>query len=138
MQKFFLILGSNFANRKEYLRQAKENLNTEWARIISTSSVIETPAWPDEKQPPYLNEVLLMETDLDAFALLRNIMCLERKLGRVRDAEERYAPRKIDIDILKYADEQVESDILTLPHPQIESRAYVKPLMTEALKTANV
>ncbi len=137
MQKFFLILGSNLGPREALLRKAKEKLQSSWAELISESSIIETPAWLDEKQPAYLNQVLYMKTQLSAIALLRNILCLELAMGRRRNPQEPYAARSIDIDLLSYADLHIQSPILRLPHPQIAQRSYVKPLMLEAKNKAH-
>ncbi|HYF61739.1 MAG TPA: 2-amino-4-hydroxy-6-hydroxymethyldihydropteridine diphosphokinase, partial [Herpetosiphonaceae bacterium] len=52
---------------------------------------------------------------------------IERNLGR--RAGQRFGPRPIDLDILRYDDLALDSPELTLPHPRMHERAFVlRPL----------
>ena len=118
----YLSLGSNLGDRAENLRAAVEALAPE-IRVIKKSSIYETPPWGVREQPPFLNQVLLTESNLPPRALLRFLKEREKILGRVPSF--RYGPRLIDIDILFYDDLLLESPTLTLPHPRIPERAFV-------------
>lgn len=77
-----------------------------------------------EDQGPFLNCVLVVETDLGPGALLEWLKETERKMGRDRQAA-RNSPRVIDMDILFYGDEVVSGPSLQVPHPRIPERAFV-------------
>jgi 2-amino-4-hydroxy-6-hydroxymethyldihydropteridine diphosphokinase len=121
LNKVYLLLGSNVGNRKEMLEKAKMNLGS-IGHIISVSSVYETKAWGKSDQPDFLNQVILLETQLTAEELLKNIMEVEIKLGRVR--EQKWAERTIDIDILFFNEEIVVTKTLKIPHPEISKRKF--------------
>ena len=63
------------------------------------------------------------ETGLPPLALLRRLKAIESRLGR--EANFRYGPRVIDLDILFYDDLVVDEEGLTIPHPRLHERAFV-------------
>jgi len=128
--KAVLALGSNLGDRIGYLRSAVAALDD---FVLAASGVYETPPWgePDQDAPSYLNAVVLAvdESD-DPAAWLARARALEEAAGRQRDADRRYAPRTLDIDVIAVwtADgAPVISDDpeLTLPHPRAHLRAFV-------------
>lgn len=74
-------------------------------------------------QPPYLNSVALLRSELSPEALLDLTQQLERAAGRV--AGPRWGPRQLDIDLLIYGDRCRRAAELTLPHPRLRERAFV-------------
>jgi 2-amino-4-hydroxy-6-hydroxymethyldihydropteridine diphosphokinase len=96
--------------------------------VKAKSPVYETPPWGYEDQPRFLNQVVQVQTYLDAEPLLKHIKRLEVALGR--KASFRNGPRLIDIDILFYDDLVLTTPILTIPHPHLHERGFVLlPLM---------
>src|SRR5690606_13715016 len=75
-----------------------------------------------EDQPIFLNEVILVETLLDASDVLVCCQKIESKLGRVR--QQKWGARLIDIDILYFNDERIETPHLVVPHPYIHLRKF--------------
>ena len=122
MNEAYLLIGGNMGDRMHYLLAAKKMLQLDCGTITRQSSVYETEAWGMENQDPFLNQAVLLETELTAKELLVTILVIEEKLGRKR--EVKYGPRLIDIDILFYNDEVIKIDNLKLPHPQIQYRRF--------------
>jgi 2-amino-4-hydroxy-6-hydroxymethyldihydropteridine diphosphokinase len=95
------------------------------------SAVYETAPWPPPDDPrhvpqdPYLNLVVRGRTTLAPHALLAEMQLLERAFGRDRDAEVRWGPRPLDIDLLTVGDAQLDTPDLVLPHPRLSERAFV-------------
>ncbi len=125
--KVVLGIGGNKGDRASYLSQAVEALSKQ-VTFISCSQVYESEAWGGvAHNGNFLNQVLLVQTNLDPLALLQVTQKIEIELGRTR--EQHWGDRTIDIDIL-YFGELVSSDPqLILPHPYISERRFVlKPL----------
>ena len=122
-------LGSNKGNRKFYLTLAVRLIEWEVGTVVRASSVIETPSWGFESDP-FLNQVVVVETELSPTDLLDALQSIERRLGRTQksqvvDGKPVYHARTIDLDILDYDGLQYHDDRLTLPHPHIAEREFV-------------
>lgn len=77
------------------------------------------------EQPPYLNGVCRLFTDLSPRALKFNCLRpLEEELGRVRTQDE-FAARPIDLDIALFGDLTVKESDLEIPDPDIRDRAFL-------------
>ncbi|MBL4679031.1 MAG: 2-amino-4-hydroxy-6-hydroxymethyldihydropteridine diphosphokinase [Mucilaginibacter sp.] len=125
----FLLLGSNLGNRKLFLDKAIEHVSAGIAPVEKVSSVYETQSWGKTDEPDYLNQVILLKTDLPAKAILHKILAIEQELGRVR--EERWGSRVIDIDILFYSDAIIDEPDLKVPHPQLHNRRFTLEPLSE-------
>ncbi len=122
-------LGSNLGNRQFYLQMANCLIRWEVGAIVRRSTVIETPAWGFESDP-FLNQVIVVETELSPMELLDTLQSIERRLGRTQkstvvDGKPFYHARTIDLDILDYDRMKLQNDRLTLPHPHIAEREFV-------------
>lgn len=123
-----LSLGSNQGNKLDNMQQCIAALHREVGTVIKVSSLYESPAWGFESASFY-NCVLLLHTHFNANKLLKKILKLESKLGRVREVAIGYQARIIDIDIIAFDDEIKGTDSLTIPHPLLQERLFVlKPL----------
>jgi 2-amino-4-hydroxy-6-hydroxymethyldihydropteridine diphosphokinase len=121
----YLGLGSNVGDRLGHLRGAVAALPAHGVRVVGSSSVYETePVGLVLDQREFYNACLLVETPLDAEALLDACKQVERELGR-EQAGRRHGPRAIDVDVLLLDDLEHTSDRLTLPHPTITRRRFV-------------
>ncbi len=129
--KVVLGIGGNKGDRASYLSQAVEALSKQ-VTFISCSQVYESEAWGGvAHNGNFLNQVLLVQTNLDPLALLQVTQKIELELGRTR--EQHWGDRTIDIDIL-YFGELVSSDPqLILPHPYISERRFVLQPLAEIL-----
>jgi 2-amino-4-hydroxy-6-hydroxymethyldihydropteridine diphosphokinase len=121
-----IALGSNLSSRvgdcSQTLRAALDELARNDVVPAKVSAFYATPAWPDPRDPSYVNAVAHVETILAPDALMAGLHAVERKFGRERGA--RNAPRTLDLDLLDY-DGRIEGGPPVLPHPRIESRAFV-------------
>ncbi|MEZ5788580.1 MAG: 2-amino-4-hydroxy-6-hydroxymethyldihydropteridine diphosphokinase [Xanthobacteraceae bacterium] len=94
-------------------------------RLIARSCDYRTPPWGGVDQPDFINLCLIVDTALPPRALLQRVQAVEAALGRDRQAETRWGPRPIDIDIIAYDDLVLAEPDLTLPHPHWQERAFV-------------
>ncbi len=119
----YLALGSNLGNRAEALAGARTMLQASGVRVIAASRVYESAPWGVVDQPPFLNQVVEVETTLAPRELLERCHEIEERLARVRSV--RWGPRTIDVDILLYDAIRISEPDLVIPHPQLPSRAFV-------------
>lgn len=119
-----LSLGSNQGNRLENIEQAIALIHQEVATVVLVSSMYESDSWGFESDIFY-NCAIAIHTNLSPLKLLKKILKLEQKLGRIRTESPSYQPRVIDIDIIAYGDEVVETEFLQVPHPHLHNRLFV-------------
>jgi 2-amino-4-hydroxy-6-hydroxymethyldihydropteridine diphosphokinase len=119
----YLGLGSNLGNRAEALAGARAMLEASDLRIVAASRVYESAPWGVVEQPPFLNQVVEVETTLTPRELLQRCHEIEGRLGRERST--RWGPRTIDVDILLYGTVRTSEPDLIIPHPQLPRRAFV-------------
>ncbi len=91
-------------------------------RLVAASRVEETQPLGPVAQPPYLNQMVLLETTLAPAALLVHCRRIETERGRER--RERWGPRTLDLDIVRYGEQMVRQPDLTIPHPELPNRDF--------------
>ena len=124
-----LSLGSNQGNRLYTIQSCIDLIHSEVAVVVKVSKLYETPAWGFESDAFY-NCAILVHTSKSAQKLLRQVLKIEKKLGRVRGNEAGYQARIIDIDIISFDEELIEIENLTIPHPLLQNRKFVlQPMM---------
>lgn len=123
MNLAYLLIGGNLGDRICNLSIAKSLIEKQLGDIVSVSSIYETASWGIIEQPDFLNQVLLIKTKLSPDKIMRSILSIEKKMGRVRS--QKNASRIIDIDILFFNDEVIKGKNLTIPHPEIQNRKFV-------------
>jgi 2-amino-4-hydroxy-6-hydroxymethyldihydropteridine diphosphokinase len=124
----YLSLGSNLGPRRELLLAAIERLRS-LGRVLSISSFYETQPVEVTDQPWFLNCAVALETDLSPEQLLKEILAVERDMGRERTRKK--GPRKIDIDVLFFGESVIGSPQLTIPHPAMHQRRFVLEPLAE-------
>lgn len=119
----YVALGSNLGDRHAHLAVARDAIAAlPGTRLLAASSIEETPPLGDRPQPPYLNQMLALETTLDPAALLAELNAIERAAGRTRG--QRWAPRTLDLDVVLFERQTVDSAALTVPHPELPNRDF--------------
>ncbi len=129
-ERAYVALGSNLGDRAAHLRRAREALaslpNTE---LVATSTIEETAPLAGMQQPPYLNQMVLLETGLEPRALLEACHTIERQQGRER--RERWGPRTLDLDIVQFGARRVDDSDLIIPHPELSNRDFWRRELAE-------
>jgi 2-amino-4-hydroxy-6-hydroxymethyldihydropteridine diphosphokinase len=123
MNKAILLIGGNLGDRTGHLQQAVEQIDKLVGKVEKTSALYETAAWGVTAQPDYLNQALLVSTDMDAQTLLQTVLEIEHQIGRIR--RQKWGARVIDIDIIFYNDAVINLPELKVPHPQMQFRQFV-------------
>lgn len=122
MHTAYLLIGGNLGDRFQNLQRALELIEENCGDIIAISSVYETAAWGVTDQPAFLNQAVVLDTELSPPDLMTNLLEIENKMGRLR--HQKMGPRTIDIDILLMDDTVMNSDHLTIPHPSLHRRRF--------------
>ena len=119
----FVALGSNLGDRRAALAFARARLaelpDTE---LVAESGVEETDPLGPVAQGPFLNQMVLLKTGLAPHRLLYHCLQIERGAGRVRG--ERWGPRTLDLDIIRFGERTVDTPALRLPHPELANRPF--------------
>lgn len=123
MQEIYLLLGSNLGDRLGKVKEAAKLIEKFIGPIGRRSAFYETASWGNTDQPDFINQVLLVNTELTAREVLDQALAIEVELGRVR--HEKWGSRIIDIDILFYGNAVIEEADLKVPHPHLHERAFV-------------
>lgn len=123
----YVLLGANLGERAATLAQARWRLAAQVGEVLAVSALYETAPWGGElveDQPAYLNQVVVVDTFLDPFALLRQLHAIESALGRTRG--QQWQARTLDLDLLVFGGIQLDfGPELILPHPRLAERRFV-------------
>jgi len=126
MTDAFLALGSNLGDRKALVDEAVTRLGRlPGTHLASRSSYYRTEPVGPVLQDWFLNMAVQLCTELTPDALLTACQAIEIALGRKREAEIRWGPRFIDIDLIAFGDVVRSETSLTLPHPRFAERGFV-------------
>jgi len=98
--------------------------------LVAVSSLYETAPIGGPAQGPFLNGVVVLDTDLPPRPLLDRCLGIEREAGRRRRA--RWGPRALDLDLLLYDRETVDEPGLQVPHPRLAARRFALEPLAEA------
>jgi len=131
----FVALGSNVGDRAAHLTAGRDGLaalpDTE---LVAASAIEETPPIGPVSQGPYLNQMVLLTTGLTPRRLLEGCLAIERADGRVRG--ERWGPRTLDLDIVRFGHRQIAEPGLTVPHPELPHRDFWQRELAELMPHA--
>ena len=126
----YIALGSNLGERHVYLARARDAIDAiPECRVVGASAVEETAPLGGLAQPPYLNQMLAVETTLEPAALLARLQEIEAGAGRVRGA--RWDSRTLDLDIVLFDDRVVRTADLVIPHPGLAERPFWQRELTQ-------
>lgn len=119
----FVALGSNVGDRERHLAFARSRLaDLPGTTLAAASRIEETAAVGPVVQEPFLNQMVLLFTELSPRSLLDRCLAIERAAGRERG--ERWGPRTLDLDIVKFGDRAVDEPGLVVPHPEVPNRDF--------------
>jgi 2-amino-4-hydroxy-6-hydroxymethyldihydropteridine diphosphokinase len=123
-------LNSKFGDREANLQEGVRRIGA-LGEVRAVSSFYDTEPVGFLEQPRFLNEALVLETELEPVALMRELLGVERAMGREREGAVEKGPRVIDLDLLLYADVVMSTDELTVPHPEMQARRFVLEPLAE-------
>jgi 2-amino-4-hydroxy-6-hydroxymethyldihydropteridine diphosphokinase len=124
----YIALGSNLADREGNLARAVEMLAAiEGGGVMACSRFLSYPA---EGSPPgspdYLNGAVALAATLNPFALWRQMVEIETRMGRPGPKDRPpNVPRVIDMDLLLYDQVVIATAQLVVPHPRMHTRRFV-------------
>ena len=125
MEICFVLFGSNMGDKNQIYVQACRLINNRCGRIVAQSRAYESEPWGFEADEWFLNRVIVVKTELAPEVMLRELLEIERELGRVRHPEHSgYCSRTADLDILYYGDRIINTITLTVPHPRLHLRRF--------------
>ena len=125
MERCLILFGSNMGDKNKIYAQACLLINNRCGKIVAQSSAYESEPWGFEAKEWFLNRLIVVETELEPEAMMRQLLDIEAELGRVRHPETGgYTSRTADLDILYYGSRIVLTDSLTIPHPRLHQRRF--------------
>ena len=127
-----LSIGSNidsiFGDRFLNIKKTIDLMRLYEIKIIKFSSFYETPSYPNSLKPKFINIALSIEFNKSPQELLKKLLLIEKKMGRIRHVKN--DPRTCDIDIIDFNGLVINERNLTLPHAEAHKRSFVMyPLM---------
>jgi 2-amino-4-hydroxy-6-hydroxymethyldihydropteridine diphosphokinase len=120
-------LGSNLGASSEALVMAVAAIG-KLGTVIRESSVYRTAPQGGHDQRDFLNQVVLIETEIPAKEFLAKLHQIENAAGRTRSV--RWEARTLDLDLIMYDQMISDHPSLQLPHPRAVHRRFVlEPLI---------
>lgn len=120
----YIGLGSNLENPREQVSRALQEIDAiEGVKLIKASRWYQSKAVGPGNQPDFINGAAMIETSLDAHALLDQLQGIEQAHERVREIH--WGPRTLDLDILLFDNQTINTERLTIPHAYITQRNFV-------------
>jgi 2-amino-4-hydroxy-6-hydroxymethyldihydropteridine diphosphokinase len=123
----YLNIGSNLpleeGGREKNILKAISCLRKLNLDLIEISSFYQTPSYPNNLDPKFINLCIKLKSNLKSSELLNEIKKIEKKLGRTRIKKNE--PRTCDIDIIDFNGEIIKNDELETPHPRLHLRNFV-------------
>lgn len=135
-------LGTNLGERHDIAFRALADIAAlEGFRVTGFSSLHETvalgPDGPNPEAPPYVNQVIAMESAWSPEKTLEHLMAVERRHGRERTGQK-YADRTLDLDLIVYGDRVSDDPFVTTPHPRAHERRFVLEPWSEVDPAAKI
>ena len=116
-------LNSSRGDRFYNLRKCIELIIGKKFKISKISSIYETPSYPNNKKPKFLNICLAIKSKEKPENLIKIFNTIEKKLQRNRGVKNQ--PRTCDIDLIDYEGKILNSKELIIPHPRAHLRNFV-------------
>jgi 2-amino-4-hydroxy-6-hydroxymethyldihydropteridine diphosphokinase len=120
----YVSLGSNQGNKLESLQKAIDLIAQKIGIVLKIGAIYKTPALGFNGDD-FLNTCVKVSTYVSPKTLIKKILNIEKKLGRLRDHRGNYVNRTIDIDVLLIDDGIIFSKELIVPHPRMLARKFV-------------
>ena len=120
-------LHSTFGNRFNNISLALSGLESHKIKILLKSSFYETPSYPNNKDPKFINMVIGISSNQSPPELAAALISVEEGLERKRNYKNE--PRTCDIDIIDYNGQIIEFKykdfVFNVPHIKLAYRNFV-------------
>lgn len=104
-----------------------------------TSAPLYRTAPVGPSQASFLNTALCAHLpDVIPRELIATLLEIELLLGRDRTSEERWGPRRIDLDILLWGSRVIREEGLEVPHPRLHDRRFALAPLADLLPDAEI
>ena len=166
MNSVALLIGGNQGDRHRLIEQATELIRERIGSVVASSRLYETEPWGDfgdDRPQDFLNQALLVETELGPHETLCQALAIESLLGRQRPplithhsslntqhsplpalhsplstlhsplSTPHYSSRPMDIDLIFWNDETIDTPDLIIPHPRMHLRRFVLEPLAEIM-----
>jgi len=128
-------LNSSFGDRFNNINLALSHIESHNIKILKKSSFYETPSYPNNKDPKFINIVIEVSSNLSPGELASVIIHIEEKLERKRN--QKNEPRTCDIDIIDFNKQIIDFKCKNLdfrvPHEKLAFRNFVLIPLKEIL-----
>lgn len=122
MARFWVGLGSNLANPRRQLEEARRALAARFQQLAA-AALYESLPWGYAPQPNFINTVIGYASEESPRAILAFLLAQETRQGRRRSIAN--GPRSLDLDLLHHEGSSSTAADLMLPHPRLGQRAFV-------------
>ena len=125
-ESVFILLGSNLGDRQLLVNQACMMMGERCGKIVAKSRLYESEPWGFKAEHWFLNQVVVLDTEMSPDDLMDTLLAIEIELGRDRTTpHEGYVSRPIDLDILYWGQDLiVEKQHVIIPHPRLHKRRF--------------
>lgn len=130
----YLLTGSNLNDPETQVGTAFHLIEEHCGKIVAASALYGSAPWGIRDQPEFINQAICLETNTSAAILLKQILAIEKEMGRERLFK--MGPRIIDIDILLFNEEIIDEPGLTVPHPLLSQRRFALEPLAEIAPAA--
>ena len=128
-------LHSSYGDRFNNINLALTALESHKIEILLRSSFYETPSYPNNKDPKFINMVIGISNNLKPSELAATSISVEESLERKRNYKNE--PRTCDIDIIDYKGQIIDFKYknlnFTVPHVNLVNRNFVLIPLKEIL-----
>ena len=125
LETVFVLLGSNLGDRELLVNQASKMIGERCGKIVAKSRLYESEPWGFKSEHWFLNQVVKIETALSPDDLMKELLEIEKELGRDRSVpHEGYVSRPMDLDILYFGNEIIDTQMVKAPHPRLHERRF--------------
>ncbi|MDH3381986.1 MAG: 2-amino-4-hydroxy-6-hydroxymethyldihydropteridine diphosphokinase [Flavobacteriaceae bacterium] len=130
VKTIYLSLGSNQGNRLENLQKAINLIGIRIGKIENISATYKTDSWGFVGDY-FLNICVSLTSSFKPELLIKEVLKIEKLVGRIRPLHGGFASRIIDIDILLIDNEIINTKDLVVPHPKMLDRKFVLEPLAE-------
>jgi|AntRauTorckE6833_2_1112554.scaffolds.fasta_scaffold107541_1 2-amino-4-hydroxy-6-hydroxymethyldihydropteridine diphosphokinase len=123
METVVVAVGSNLGDRLKTIQKAGKFIEKLSDGLVEKGSI-----WESEPVGPakytFLNTAVKFETSLSPAELLKELKLFEQQCGR-EENPERWGPRILDLDIIRYGNLVIQKESLIIPHSEYSRRLFV-------------